>query len=128
MKHNHNHDNAPNPGPQLMPVHFEFAHPTARSVCIAGTFNGWHPTTKSMHDMGNGHWLKEAFLAPGDYEYCLIVDGQWRPDPGAPKTVPNPYGGVNSLLQVAPAPASTPRAAVQILPLKKPNKKNAKKL
>ena len=128
MKHNHNHDNAPNPGPQLMPVHFEFAHPTARSVCIAGTFNGWHPTTKSMHDTGNGHWLKEAFLAPGDYEYCLVVDGQWRPDPGAPETVPNPFGGVNSLLHVAASPAAAHRVAAQNLPLKNTNKKNPQRL
>ena len=29
MKHNHNHDNAP--GPHMVPVYFEFTHPTAAS-------------------------------------------------------------------------------------------------
>jgi hypothetical protein len=43
MKHNHNHDNARSAGPQLVPVRFEFTHPTATTVCIAGTFNHWQP-------------------------------------------------------------------------------------
>src|SRR6185436_13087797 len=41
MKHNKNHDNAPNAGPQLVPVRFEFTHATAITVCVAGTFNHW---------------------------------------------------------------------------------------
>jgi hypothetical protein len=40
-------------------------------------------------------------LAPGTYEYCLVVDGQWMPDPLAKETVPNPFGGRNSVLKVA---------------------------
>jgi hypothetical protein len=43
MKHNHNHANAPGAGLQLVPVRFEFTHPAAVTVCIAGTFNQWHP-------------------------------------------------------------------------------------
>ena len=34
MRHNHNHDNARNAGPQLVPVRFEFTHPTATTVCV----------------------------------------------------------------------------------------------
>lgn len=100
MKHNHNHDNLPNAGPQLSPVRFEFAHPSAASVCIAGTFNDWNPTAKAMRSLGNGRWLKETVLAPGSYEYCFVVDGQWMPDPMAKESVPNPFGGRNSLLKV----------------------------
>jgi len=29
------------------------------------------------------------------------VDGQWMPDPLARETVPNPFGGRNSILKVA---------------------------
>jgi len=83
------------------PVQFEFTDPTARMVCIAGTFNDWKPEAKPMHPMGDGHWLKETVLPPGTYEYCLVVDGKWIPDPRAKETVPNPFGGVNSLLKVA---------------------------
>jgi hypothetical protein len=52
MKHNKHHDNAPGDGPKLEPVHFEFTHPTARAVFIAGTFNDWQPEAKPMHPLG----------------------------------------------------------------------------
>jgi len=100
MKHNHNHDNSQSAGPQLVPVRFEFTHPTANTVCVAGTFNDWHPEAKAMHPMGNGHWLKETALPPGNYEYCLVVDGHWMTDPLATESVPNPFGGKNSVLKV----------------------------
>ena len=64
-----------------MPVRFEFTHPTAKTVCIAGTFNHWQPEAKTLHSSGVGHWWKETSLAPGTYEYCLVVDGKWMPDP-----------------------------------------------
>jgi 1,4-alpha-glucan branching enzyme len=106
MKHNQNHDhgrsheNGHAADPQLVPVRFEFTHPTAATVGIAGTFNDWHPESKAMHPIGNGHWQKETALPPGNYEYCLVVDGRWMPDPMAKETVPNPFGGRNSVLKV----------------------------
>jgi 1,4-alpha-glucan branching enzyme len=122
MKHNHNHDNKPNGGPELVPVRFEFTHPTARTVCIAGTFNQWHPAAKPMHSVGNGHWLKESALAPGAYEYCLVVDGQWMPDPQAGETVPNPFGGRNSILKVASPPEAARQTGTENSPSKNTNK------
>lgn len=122
MKHNHNHDNLPSAGLQLQPVHFEFTHPTAATVCIAGTFNQWKPAAISMRSSGTGHWWKETTMAPGDYEYCLVVDNQWMPDPLARETVPNPFGGRNSILKVANSPEATHRADAQHLPLKNANK------
>jgi len=104
MKHNHNHDNLPDPGPGLVPVRFEFTHPTAATVCIAGTFNHWQPEAKPMHPAGDGHWFKDSTLTPGTYEYCLVVDGQWMADPLVGETVPNPFGGRNSVLNVASSP------------------------
>ena len=38
--HKH-HDNANSTGPHLEAVRFEFTHPTATNVCVAGTFNDW---------------------------------------------------------------------------------------
>ena len=55
MKHNRNHDNVPGAGIQLVPVRFEFTHPAATTVCVAGTFNQWQPAAKSMHPAGKGH-------------------------------------------------------------------------
>jgi 1,4-alpha-glucan branching enzyme len=117
MKHNHNHDNGP--GQQLIPVHFEFTHPTATHVCIAGTFNNWQPEAKTLHSSGAGNWWKDTALAPGTYEYCLIVDGQWMPDPLAKKSVANPFGGRNSVLEVAGSPGAAHLADATNLPLKK---------
>ena len=104
MKHNKNHDNGRGTGPELMPVHFEFHHPTATSVCIAGTFNNWQPEAKSLHPAGGGRWLKETVLTPGTYEYCFVVDGKYIPDPLAKETTSNPFGGRNSILRVTGSP------------------------
>jgi 1,4-alpha-glucan branching enzyme len=121
MKHNKNHDNARSAGPQLEPVRFEFTHPTAGTVCIAGTFNDWHAEAKPMHALGNGRWLKETVLPPGTYEYRLVVDGRWIADPLATESVPNPFGGRNSLLKVASPPEESHVARVEHSPSKNTN-------
>lgn len=118
MKHNHNHDNAPTPGPQLVSVRFEFTDPTARNVCVAGSFNHWQPEAKTLHSSGVGNWWKVTNLAPGTYEYCLIVDGQWRTDPQARESVPNPFGGRNSVLRVASSTETAHLADAENSPLK----------
>jgi 1,4-alpha-glucan branching enzyme len=119
MKQNHHHDNAPPAGPQLVPVRFEFTDPKARTVCVAGTFNHWQPEAKALHPSLAGNWWKETALAPGTYEYCLVVDGHWMPDPRVNETVANPFGGRNSILHVAGPSAAAPLAGAQNLPLKK---------
>lgn len=107
MKHNKNHDNVLSPEAQLEPVRFEFTHPTASTVCVAGTFNHWKPEAKPMHSLGGGRWLKETTLAPGSYEYCLVVDGQWITDPLVKETVDNAFGGRNSILKVVASTAES---------------------
>ncbi len=104
MKHSKHHDHGRSAGPRLEPVRFEYADLTASTVCVAGTFNDWDATAKPMHPLGDGRWLKETVLPPGTYEYCLVVDGKWIPDPRAQETVPNPFGGKNSLLKVTASP------------------------
>jgi hypothetical protein len=123
MKHSHHHDNIKNTGPHLEPVRFEFTHLTAGAVCIAGTFNDWQPEAKPMHAAGGGRWLKETVLPVGTYEYRLVVDGQWMPDPLAKETVANPYGGRNSVLRVANSPEAAHLADAEHLPLKNTNKR-----
>ena len=126
MKHNHKHDNATSAEPQLVPVRFEFTHSTAKTVCIAGTFNQWKPEAKTLHSSGAGNWWKETKLAPGTYEYCLVVDGQWMPDPRAQKSVPNPFGGRNSILTVAASTEAQHLTDAENLPLKNTNKQKQK--
>jgi len=85
-------------------IHFEFTCPTAELVAIAGTFNEWRPNATPMIALGQGRWAKELALPPGTYEYCVVVDGAFLPDPLTQETVPNPFGGVNSVVRVS-APA-----------------------
>ena len=80
-------------------VRVEFVRETAMQVCIGGTFNDWRPAVTPMIPLGDGRWSKVLILPPGLYEYRLVVDGVWMPDPRATETVPNPYGGVNSVLK-----------------------------
>jgi 1,4-alpha-glucan branching enzyme len=70
-------------------------------------FNNWQPEAKSLHPSEGGKWWKETVMKPGVYEYCFVVDGQWLPDPSAKETVPNPFGGKNSVLKVAASSAAT---------------------
>ena len=113
--------------PHLVLVRFEFNHPTATTVCVAGTFNQWRPDRKTLQPSATGHWWEEAALAPGTYEYCLVVDGEWIPDPLARETVPNPFGGRNSVLTVASSPEAAHLADAEKLPLKNVIKQKARK-
>jgi len=85
-------------------VHMKFSHPVAGEVAIAGTFNDWRPEATPMVSMGDGRWLKELALSPGTYEYLFVADGHWLCDPLAKETVPNPFGGRNSVLTVPEPP------------------------
>ena len=91
-------------GPPASVVHLEFTHPGAATVCVAGAFNDWRPEATPMISFEGGRWMKELALPPGRYEYRLVVDGEWMPDPLAPETAPNPFGGLNSVIKVPPQP------------------------
>ena len=128
MKHNHNHDNARTDGPQLVPVRFEYANPKAQTVCVAGCFNNWKPEAKTLHSSGVGNWWKETSLAPGTYEYCLVVDGKWIPDPNAMESVANPFGGRNSVLRVASQSETNELPVAESSPKKWENTLEARKM
>ena len=64
-------------------------------------FNDWDPKKHALHHHGDGVWVREAKLHPGLHEYCMVVDGHWMPDPSARDSRPNPFGGRNSVLNVA---------------------------
>ena len=103
-------------GPPAPVVHLEFTHPTAASVCVAGTFNDWRPEVTPMIPIGEGRWAKELALPPGTYEYCVVVDGAFLPDPLTQEIVPNPFGGVNSVVRV-----SQPRPEPSVAPAERSN-------
>jgi hypothetical protein len=54
--------------PQTVAVRFEFTHPTATSIGIAGTFSNWKPIAKPVKSSGGGRWWMDMALTPGSYE------------------------------------------------------------
>jgi chromosome partitioning protein len=90
-----------------------FVHPADRdaSVAIAADFNGWSSASHPMrYNEALGVHEASIELAPGTYEYRLVVDGAWIADPFNPDTRSNPYGGTNSRFVIRGAATATPRA------------------
>jgi hypothetical protein len=72
-----------------------------RQVCIAGDFNDWSATATPMRrntEVG----VHEALvpLTAGKYQYRLVVDGRWQPDPHNELRQINDYGELNSMVEV----------------------------
>lgn len=86
---------------KIKKVSFSLLAPQAKRVTIAGNFNKWDannaPLIKSNKE---GLWKRELDLESGKYEYKFVVDGRWVNDPGNKKTVRNPFGTENSLIEV----------------------------
>ncbi len=103
---------------------FAYAPPaTARSVHVAGSFNGWSPTAWPMTWVESAReWQADRELADGDYQYKFVVDGsQWVSDPRAAASTPDGFGGQNSLLTLrcavagADAGVASPASAVDVV-------------
>jgi hypothetical protein len=82
-------------------VMFVTLYPRASSVQIAGDFNNWQPDGTPLKKVGaNGAWQIKLPMNKGKYRYRLVVDGQWQQDPYNEATESNPYGELNSILEV----------------------------
>ena len=73
---------------------------TCRVVEVAGSFNDWQPTQGKMTKQKNGSYRKRYQLAPGEYRYKFIVDGNWMEDPEAEGYAPNDFGTRDALVVV----------------------------
>ena len=80
-------------------VDFGLVANEAKSVSVAGSFNGWDPTVTPLKKV-DGTWHAKVGLPRGRHEYRFVVDGQWMADPGARESVANPFGSYNSVLSV----------------------------
>lgn len=72
----------------------------AREVSVTGDFTKWSADGIPLLRGPQGDWHVTLKLAPGSYQYRLLVDGTWRDDPCASTRVPNPYGTENCVLVV----------------------------
>ncbi len=88
---------------QKMPkqkVTFSLVAPQARSVQVAGDFTDWQQAPLELKKFKDGVWKKTVSLAPGEYQYRLLVDGQWQDDPKCALRYPNDFGGQNCVCVV----------------------------
>jgi chromosome partitioning protein len=75
--------------------------PGARQVLLAGDFNEWKPDRNPMMPAAqNGDFRTLLRLSPGIYRYRLVIDGDWRHDPANTYVEANPFGGLNSVVEV----------------------------
>ncbi|MFQ6048457.1 MAG: glycogen-binding domain-containing protein [Phycisphaerae bacterium] len=75
--------------------------PGAHEVRLAGDFNDWSPErTPMLASTQEGDFEVLLPLPPGRYRYRLVVDGRWQQDPCNEAVETNPYGELNSVVEV----------------------------
>jgi hypothetical protein len=89
-------------------VTFVFVAPEARTVSLAGDFDGWDRARMQMRREASGLWTLEVPLAPGRYQYAFVVDGRrFVADPAAPRAVGDDFGQPSSVVTVGGALRAT---------------------
>ena len=80
---------------------FVFKTQGAHEVHLVGDFNRWGVSKDSLlWQTEEGVWQKRIYLGPGKYHYKFVVDGQWVTDPENGQIESNPYGGMDSVLDL----------------------------
>lgn len=78
-----------------------------KQVFIAGDFNGWSATSLPMiRNERLGVYERLVPIPPGRWQYRLVIDGHWTHDSVNPSTQSNPFGGLNSIIDVPASAAS----------------------
>ena len=78
-----------------VPTAFSYTDANARSVQLAGEFNGWLDNVDGkvtghtewlLHNDGSGNWTLTVPLTPGRYPFKYVIDGgaRWEHDPHLP--------------------------------------------
>lgn len=90
------------PNVQGRKVTFYFQSVTARSVEVAGDFNGWRHKQLPLHCVQPNQWSGSLELSePGTYAYKFVVDGKdWVVDPENLNREPDGFGGLNARVVV----------------------------
>ena len=86
--------------PKLSEVLFKLNAPEAKEVYITGEFNNWKVDESTRMSAENGNWMKKLNLRFGTYRYRFVIDGKWTEDPSNPTKEVNPYGEMDSLIDV----------------------------
>jgi chromosome partitioning protein len=85
---------------KLTEVSLVFVAPDAKQVYVAGDFNDWKVDDNSLMKAEDGTWRTTMSLVSGRYRYRFVKDGEWVEDPSNPNKAMNPYGQMDSLIEV----------------------------
>ena len=84
-------------------MRFALAHPEARSVALAGSFNDWSTTSHRMSRQASGMWTIVVALPPGEHLFMFVVnDEAWITPPAADDYADDGFGKRNGILVVRP--------------------------
>ncbi len=72
----------------------------ASDVVATGDFTEWSAEGVRLKRRSDGSWTAALSVSPGEHQYRLLVDGQWRNNPGAERRVANGYGSENDVIVV----------------------------
>ena len=75
--------------------------PGAKTVQVVGDFTNWIAVNMNSPGGKSGFWTRVFSLTPGSHKYKFIVDGEWVNDINNSKYLRNPYGGIDSIVEVA---------------------------
>ena len=90
------------PRPVTGGVRFTYFAPTANTVYVVGSFNGWVKGATSMKREGKaGVWIAEVMIRPGEHTFMYLVDGkEWVVPPLAEDFVTDGFGQTNGIVIV----------------------------
>ncbi len=80
---------------------------SGRTIAVAGQFNGWSATANPLR-LNPQLMLHEAVvpIEAGTYEYRLVIDGKWQPDPYNARRRFDQYGEEHSIITVMRSPVA----------------------
>jgi hypothetical protein len=81
-------------------VRFSLHDADARTVGLAGDFNGWRPDALPLTRGPDGTWSATVPLARGSWSYSFVVDGKWVSDPAAEAWRDDGFGGRNAVVRI----------------------------
>lgn len=90
--------------PRLVTGGVRFTHlaPSAHTVYVVGSFNGWVKGATPMKRAGDtGVWVTDVAMKPGEHTFMYLVDGsEWVVPPLAEDFVMDGFGQTNGVVVV----------------------------
>jgi len=88
-------------GDKFRRIEFRTRASDGSEVFLAGSFNSWDPTATPLEFSGDSSYSTTLRLPRGRYEYKFVVNGRWQIDEQCKNWVPNLFGSLNSVLEIA---------------------------